>query len=174
MATPSTAASSYAAKLKDPRWQRKRLEILQRSDWSCESCGDRTSTLHVHHKQYIKGREPWEYEASGLEALCEKCHSKAHDEKTFLTQVISEFPSEMAPALAALLVGYGFDDGYVEAEHWIKVDGRIAQAGVFASLLGNLTEDQVFELCDAFHRLGPDEFMQAFRDAMPVSFRKAA
>ncbi len=27
----------YASKLKDPRWQKKRLEILQRDDFACQS-----------------------------------------------------------------------------------------------------------------------------------------
>lgn len=65
---------TYAEKLKDPRWQKKRLEILQRDDWTCQICKDKESTLHVHHKYYMKNVEPWDYEDHLLVTLCESCH----------------------------------------------------------------------------------------------------
>lgn len=67
-------AKTYWEKLKDPRWQKKRLEVLERAEWKCEHCGDSASTLHVHHGYYEKGLEPWEYHNSTLWALCEGCH----------------------------------------------------------------------------------------------------
>lgn len=66
----------YTEKLKDPQWQKKRLEILQRDNWTCKGCGDNKSTLHVHHKKYIFGRDPWEYENNMLITLCEFCHTR--------------------------------------------------------------------------------------------------
>lgn len=68
---------TYAEKLKDPRWQKKRLEILQRDEFACQLCFDTTNTLHVHHKIYHKSRNPWDYPAEALITLCEDCH---HDE----------------------------------------------------------------------------------------------
>lgn len=65
---------SYAELLKDPRWQRKRLEILEAAGWKCERCGDSTSSLQVHHRWYSRGAKPWEYERELLAALCENCH----------------------------------------------------------------------------------------------------
>lgn len=67
-------ARTYAEKLKDPRWQRRRLEILQRDDWKCTSCGDGTRTLHVHHHWY-EG-EPWDAPSAALTTLCEDCHAE--------------------------------------------------------------------------------------------------
>lgn len=64
---------SYSSKLKDPRWQKKRLEILNRDNFSCHNCGDTESTLHVHHIAY-QGKDPWETEARLLQTLCEDCH----------------------------------------------------------------------------------------------------
>jgi len=84
--------SNYFTKLKDPRWQKKRLEVLEFSDWSCEVCGDTESTLHVHHKQYIKGREPWEYGLQQLAVLCEHCHDIEHSQIDRLIDVISRLP----------------------------------------------------------------------------------
>lgn len=73
--------TSYAEKLKDPRWQKKRLEILNRDDWCCQWCCDDESTLIVHHLAYEKGREPWEYDDDTLLTLCENCHETDHAER---------------------------------------------------------------------------------------------
>ena len=65
---------SYYEKLKDPRWQKKRLEILDRDKFTCQMCEATDMTLHVHHKYYVTGREPWEYPDCALVTLCEQCH----------------------------------------------------------------------------------------------------
>lgn len=67
---------------KDPRWQKKRLEILQRDNFTCIMCNDSESLLHVHHEEYIKNRKPWEYENDKLTTLCEDCHSLAKEIET--------------------------------------------------------------------------------------------
>ncbi|HET8688992.1 MAG TPA: HNH endonuclease [Methanosarcina sp.] len=70
---------TYWEKLKDPRWQKLRLEAMQEKDFCCEVCGDKKSELNVHHKEYFKGYEPWEYELNQLAVLCSDCHSGFHD-----------------------------------------------------------------------------------------------
>lgn len=70
---------TYIELLKDPRWQRKRLEILQRDGWRCRKCGNEKGTLHVHHNYYSKGLNPWEYDDSTLRTLCEPCHKTAEE-----------------------------------------------------------------------------------------------
>ncbi len=67
--------------LKNPKWQRTRLEIMQRDNWACTKCGAKDKTLNVHHVRYIEGRKPWEYCSSDLETICEICHSKLHKVK---------------------------------------------------------------------------------------------
>ena len=37
-------------KYKDPRWQKKRLKILERDKWACQLCDGKEKTLHIHHK----------------------------------------------------------------------------------------------------------------------------
>ncbi len=69
----------YSKKLCDPRWQKKRLEILDDRGWACELCCDKESMLHVHHVIYIKDLDPWEYKPHLLRVLCESCHAKEHD-----------------------------------------------------------------------------------------------
>lgn len=69
---------TYAEKLKDPRWQKKRLEILDDRGWACEWCCDKEKTLHVHHVLYLKNLNPWEYDNKYLRVLCETCHVVEH------------------------------------------------------------------------------------------------
>jgi hypothetical protein len=70
---------TYSEKLKDPRWQKKRLEVLQRFSFSCCYCGSTEKTLHVHHRYYISGREPWNYPISAYESLCFECHESTKE-----------------------------------------------------------------------------------------------
>lgn len=72
------ANKTYAEKLRDPRWQRRRLEILNRSNFTCEACGAHDQTLNVHHRLYRKGADPWDYADNELQALCEECHEALH------------------------------------------------------------------------------------------------
>lgn len=78
--------TSYGDKLRDPRWQRKRLEVMNEANFVCADCGDNSSTLHVHHKFYVKGRDPWEYETRELICLCEPCHQEEHLARQELAQ----------------------------------------------------------------------------------------
>jgi len=67
-------ANDYLQKLRDPRWQKKRLEILERDNWKCQCCWDQESTLTVHHRRYLPGKEPWDYPGEYLVTLCGECH----------------------------------------------------------------------------------------------------
>jgi len=71
---------SYADLLRDPRWQRKRLEILQRDDFTCRKCKAKDKTLHVHHVAYYKGQDPWEYSDDFFLTLCFECHEEEGDD----------------------------------------------------------------------------------------------
>ena len=64
---------TYAEKLKHPKWQKKRLQVLNRDKFTCRDCGDKDRQLQVHHCFYETG-EPWETDLIYLLTLCEKCH----------------------------------------------------------------------------------------------------
>lgn len=73
----------YWQLLQDPRWQKKRLEILERDKWTCQHCGSTDKPLHVHHWYYLSfqaDRKPWEYPGLALVTLCVDCH-KAEDNR---------------------------------------------------------------------------------------------
>lgn len=85
--------SEYSQKLRDPRWQKKRLEIMQRDKFTCQECLDDASTLNVHHCYYEKGKSPWEYDDGSLITLCETCHQEeanALQEKIYLCNELSK------------------------------------------------------------------------------------
>lgn len=81
-------AKTYYEKLKDPKWQRLRLEVMQRDDFACTRCGDKDKTLNVHHWQYAKSGNPWDVHIDDMETVCEDCHSNIESMilacKTFL------------------------------------------------------------------------------------------
>ena len=70
---------NYKEKLKDPRWIRRRREIMERDNHRCMICGEDSLLLNVHHLRYRKGAEPWEYDDCELVTLCEDCHKMVHD-----------------------------------------------------------------------------------------------
>ena len=97
---------SYSEQLKHPKWQQRRLEILDKANFSCENCGDDEKTLHVHHRRYVKGRMAWEYEDNELACLCEDCHKLDHYAIDELQEAILGVHVSMMPAIVALVRGY--------------------------------------------------------------------
>lgn len=67
----------YSEQLKDPRWQRKRLEVMKAADFKCEWCGNPNETLHIHHLWYAGS--PWEAPMDALECLCETHHKEREE-----------------------------------------------------------------------------------------------
>jgi len=69
----------YKEKLKDGKWQMKRLEIMKRDECKCRICGS-TTMLNIHHIVYDnKYSNPWDYPDNMLICVCEKCHNLMHE-----------------------------------------------------------------------------------------------
>lgn len=81
---------TYAELLRSPLWQKKRLEIFERDNFTCQYCGNTESELQVHHKVYHEGLNPWEYSNHELITLCELCHSVETITKRNLYQMFTE------------------------------------------------------------------------------------
>jgi hypothetical protein len=62
----------YSEKLKSPKWQKKRLQILERDNWECQYCKDTETQLQVHHLKYTN--EPWDADNNDLITACSDCH----------------------------------------------------------------------------------------------------
>jgi hypothetical protein len=80
--------SEYYEKLKDPRWQKKRLEIFERDQFACRSCHCDFEMLAVHHVKYLPNTEPWDYPDSLLITLCEGCHENERDNRKEIEQFL--------------------------------------------------------------------------------------
>lgn len=74
----------YPELLKHPYWQRKRLKILERDEFSCRKCHDTQTNLQVHHLYYNMDLLPWEYPDEALISLCDLCHLKEEFKKWVL------------------------------------------------------------------------------------------
>jgi hypothetical protein len=76
----------YKMELKHPEWQRRRLEIMSRDEFCCKYCGDKDTTLNVHHIDYMG--KAWQADGQDLITLCEPCHKYvAHNPD--ITEVLS-------------------------------------------------------------------------------------
>jgi hypothetical protein len=73
---------TYFDRLKDPRWQRKRLEVMSGFGWRCQKCGATELSgvqFHVHHRYYVSKRDPWNYPNGCYRLLCDPCHENDHN-----------------------------------------------------------------------------------------------
>lgn len=72
-------STEYATKLRDPRWQKRRLEIFNAHQFTCQDCGAKERELHAHHCWYnMIDAEPWDYPDECFRCLCDECHSDRH------------------------------------------------------------------------------------------------
>ena len=131
---------TYSEKLRDPRWQKKRLEVLQAAEWMCSNCGDESNTLNVHHKRYVRGRDPWEYDIEELQSLCEFCHGAMHSAKACLESAVSRLSPEDVRRVAGYACGLvcaAEDVGYITFEnHFEQPDMGEVVAGM-ADFIGS-------------------------------------
>lgn len=110
--------TTYYEKLKSPLWQKKRLDVLNSSGFSCDRCCDDSEQLHVHHKIYKKGLNPWEYPNYNYSVLCDSCHKEAH---------------------VAI-------DGFNDFFGTLDVKGHFDQKGILELILGFYLSDDNFQL----------------------------
>ncbi len=120
--------SKWAAHYKDSRWQKLRLKVMERDNWTCQNCdvSGEGETLNVHHIYYESGKRPWEYDDSVLITWCEDCHKTIHETQKVLLQKIAMLGACIeggsTAALAQLI-------GYVDA-----LTGFASSSGVFYEL----------------------------------------
>lgn len=123
----------YMAKLRDPRWQEKKNNVLMRDDYTCTWCGSgRTGgrNLQVHHGFYSRAFEnPWEYPSESLFTLCEKCHEQAEVLKRQVLEALGHLHpkyhhhiyNDLLGALEELKRGGTFDE--LEVPWAVKASG---------------------------------------------------
>jgi hypothetical protein len=85
---------TYSEKLQDPRWQKRRAEILERDRSTCTLCQKTDGEMHVDHLWY-EG-QPWEAPDEALRTVCAQCHwdvspKQRAQRKELLRQVYTAF-----------------------------------------------------------------------------------
>lgn len=99
---------SYQDKLKDPRWQKKRLEILERDEWTCQRCYSQKDTLNVHHRKYLPNKDPWECPNELLITLCQSCHEHEKEARPHYERLLLEILREhfLVDDISSLVSGF--------------------------------------------------------------------
>lgn len=137
-------APSYGELLRDPRWQKKRLEILERDGWACVFCDNTEETLHVHHRRYDFGKKPWEYDEHVYQTLCHKCHAEVTD----LTRDIKECMGRLEPTITEYYSVLGYLQG--QEISWYpngSVEIRTAEHAEGIAAVFELTASELFGMC---------------------------
>ena len=103
----------YLEKLKDPRWQKKRLLVFDRDNFSCKKCGFDSHTLVVHHIKYYN--EPWDSDINDLDTLCVYCHAviewnKRHYTFNYQDFIIDKFINTKGGTHTKVLLIYSFNE----------------------------------------------------------------
>ena len=99
--------SKWSSAYRDSRWQKKRLEVMERDGFTCCSCGKGEADgtfLNVHHAYYEKGNAPWEYPADTLYTLCDDCHSEIH-------KVLKRLMRRLSGSVEQSYRALGYSDG---------------------------------------------------------------
>ncbi len=134
-------SKSYIELLKDPRWQRKRLLILERDGWRCRNfgCGDSTTTLHVHHRRYTG--KPWEAPDEDLVTLCEPCHERTTQLVSSARRLIEDLDT---PSLE-IAIGYLRGIGMCQMPEWGKqeIHGVTQEESIGVAAVFRVPEDWV-------------------------------
>lgn len=128
----------YKSQYMHPKWQKRRLEMLESAEYKCQSCEDTEKTLHVHHKRYIKGRDVWDYADSDLNVLCETCHQLEHSTRDNLNEILARLESYQTSDLTCLLVGflnYIGIAGEKETKDYMTMNESAVNAGYIAGSL---------------------------------------
>lgn len=72
---------TYQEKLKHPKWQKLRLEIMKRDKFKCKICKDEETTLNIHHLAYTT-QDVWNEPKENLVTVCEHCHIEIENIKS--------------------------------------------------------------------------------------------
>ena len=92
--------------LQSPKWNKKRLAVLQRDQYTCQSCGITSVPLHVHHMSGydLIPNEP----TTCLISLCETCHTAEHDKHGYPSTQHEYFAYNhpVGPAMLINLTGH--------------------------------------------------------------------
>ncbi len=93
------------------------MEILSRDNFTCKICESKTRTLHVHHVEYLKGHDPWDYDNKYLVTYCESCHEIEHMFKGQIQDCLHDMRVEGIPDYKILEVLAGAFSKFIQTKN---------------------------------------------------------
>ena len=136
---------AYGEKLKDPRWQKLRLQVFERDEWACRWCYAKKQTLAVHHLWYETEAEPWEATPESLLTVCESCHQSEYDSRAKYEALLLEAIRRKGFSLVGLMY---FKDGVDSLPINKLIDYQAAAIGLrMKDIL--LTEEQTARVIES-------------------------
>lgn len=144
--------TTYSEMLRNPLWQKKRLEILQRDNFTCILCGDKETELHIHHEEYIRGRKPWEYENDKLKTLCKHCH--------FLVEYLKKLNDQIVVCRKV-----AYEDEYVEFYIAVLTDDLFGDKEVVVSDI-YLTDNKDIQIAREYTKTEIEKISNLFKEAV--------
>ena len=69
-------ALSYYEQITHPLWIKKRDEILERDNYTCQICKSNLHKVEVHHLCYFPDLLAWEYDDELMVTVCKKHHTQ--------------------------------------------------------------------------------------------------
>lgn len=120
---------------KSPAWQKRRLEILSRDNFTCQLCGDTKTELQVHHIEY--GSNPLETPSEQLITLCADCHY--HIETVKIVQPYLPFDKYFFET-AKILKLYRFSKSLVLIEYAVgQIERNVSVLSFYTHDMANRT-----------------------------------
>ncbi len=111
----------YKEQYKHPKWQKKRLEILERDDFTCQRCLNKNDELHVHHHYYERNKNVWEYPNQCLVSLCKDCHKEIEKIKLDFLKEMTVYGLDLWFYIAEVGGAEIIHDNYIEEQKQIKI-----------------------------------------------------
>jgi len=142
--------ATYSELLRDPRWQKRRLQIMDRDGFQCQECFDDKKTLNVHHRRYIRNRDPWEYDDGDLVTLCEDCHTEIGKSKRALDKMLSS----MTGFALNRMIGFAKGVAYLEmhGNDEVELDNYYQAVGFCQTMIDPTMTHELLEM--ARHNFG--------------------
>ena len=94
---------------------------MQRDGFKCIECKSVGITLHVHHKTYIWGNDPWDYPNENFITLCESCHENEESAKIDFNDLVHDL----------LLMGNSYRDLHIALWQQFITKNASEQKGQF-------------------------------------------
>jgi hypothetical protein len=165
---------SYYEQLKDPRWQRARLEAMKRADFTCEMCYVNDATLNVHHTYYEKGLAPWEYPSESLWCLCEDCHKRAEALRLMLLRQLGRLDFGQLCSLIGMARGLEmseFPDTTHSATDETGEFNRLILSGIVAGFRKSKAQSQIVEVIGENRKVCGWDLHEMYQELDPSAVR---